>query len=97
MVNDEPPGMGGYGRSTGPLYEPCQEAIATLYTFLDGELTPGRRELIQHHLDECGPCFEKFGFEAELKHVIARKCRDEVPQSLRQRVAEALKAEGATT
>ena len=26
------------------VYEPCQEAIATLYTFLDGELTPERRD-----------------------------------------------------
>ncbi len=76
-----------------PVYEPCQEAIATLYTFLDGELTPERRETIRHHLDECGPCFEAFGFEAELKAVIARKCRDEVPEPLRRRVAEALRAE----
>ena len=77
------------------VYEPCQEAIATLYNFLDGELTPERREQIQHHLDDCSPCFEAFGFEAELKAVIARNCRDEVPESLRQRVAEALRAEDA--
>lgn len=75
------------------FYEPCQEAIATLYTFLDGELTTDRRARIQRHLDECSPCFAAFGFEAELKAVIARKCRDEVPDSLRRRVAEALRAE----
>jgi mycothiol system anti-sigma-R factor len=77
------------------VYEPCQEAIATLYNFLDGELTPERRQQIQHHLDDCSPCFEAFGFEAELKAVIARNCRDEVPETLRQRVAEALRAEDA--
>lgn len=82
------------GSAEGPFYEPCQEAIATLYYYLDGELTADRRQLIQHHLDECEPCFQKFGFEAELKAVIARKCRDEVPESLRVRVAEALRAEG---
>ena len=76
-----------------PVYEPCQEAIATLYTFLDGELTAERRNTIRHHLDECAPCFEAFGFEAELKALIARKCRDEVPAPLRRRVAEALRAE----
>jgi mycothiol system anti-sigma-R factor len=74
-------------------FEPCQEAIATLYSFLDGELTPDRREQIQNHLEECGPCFEAFDFEAELKALIARKCRDEVPEALRRRVAEALRAE----
>lgn len=80
-----------------PVIDPCQEAIATLYSFLDGELTGDRRETIQRHLDECSPCFEAFGFEAELKAVIARKCRDEVPESLRRRVADALRAEGLAT
>ena len=75
------------------MVDPCQEAIGTLYTFLDGELTPDRRQQIQHHLEECAPCFQAFGFEAELKALIARKCRDEVPESLRQRVAEALQGE----
>jgi len=76
-----------------PVVEPCQEAIATLYTFLDGELTPVRRAQIQHHLDECAPCFQAFDFEVELKLLVARKCRDEVPEALRRRVAEALRAE----
>ena len=75
------------------MVDPCQEAIGTLYTFLDGELTPDRRVQIQRHLDECGPCFQAFGFEAELKALVARKCRDEVPDSLRRRVAQALRAE----
>ncbi len=88
-------GPGFTGPGAGEFYEPCQEAIATLYSFLDGELTPDRRERIQRHLDDCSPCFEAFGFEAELKTVIARKCHEEVPASLRQRVAEVLRAEGA--
>jgi mycothiol system anti-sigma-R factor len=68
----------------------CQEAIHTLYHFLDGELTEERRHDIQHHLEECSPCLEAFDFEAELKLVVARKCRDQVPESLRDRVHKAL-------
>ncbi len=68
----------------------CQEAIQTLYYFLDGELTDDRRKDIQRHLEECSPCLEAFDFEAELKMVIARKCRDQVPDTLRFRVARAL-------
>ena len=68
----------------------CNEALRTLYSFLDGELTPERRAAIQHHLDECSPCLEAFDFEAELKIVVARCCRDEVPDHLRQRIADAL-------
>jgi mycothiol system anti-sigma-R factor len=86
----EPEGLSVPG--SVPL-DPCQEAISTLYVYLDGELTPERREQIKKHLDECSPCLQAFGFEAELKALIARKCHDEVPESLRQRVARALGAE----
>ncbi|MDQ6616049.1 MAG: mycothiol system anti-sigma-R factor [Actinomycetota bacterium] len=68
----------------------CKEAIHTLYHFLDGELTEQRRLEITQHLDECGPCLDAFDFEAELKTVIARKCRDQVPEALRDRVHRAL-------
>jgi mycothiol system anti-sigma-R factor len=68
----------------------CQEAIATLYTFLDGELSPRRRAQIEQHLHRCSPCLEAFDFEAELKLLIARHCRDEVPESLRMRVQAVL-------
>jgi len=98
MELEQPPTGAPYGGYyERPVYDPCQEAIATLYTFLDGELTVDRRQAIQRHLDECSPCFDAFGFESELKAVIARKCRDDVPESLRRRVAEALRAEDIAT
>ena len=68
----------------------CQEALDTLYHFLDGELTDERRVQIQQHLSRCSPCLEAFDFEAELKLVIAKRCRDQVPDQLRVRVAQAL-------
>jgi len=70
----------------------CQEALDTLYHFLDGELTEERRHEIQHHLDDCSPCLEAFDFEAELKIVIARRCRETVPEGLRVRISVALQA-----
>jgi len=83
-----------HGPGGEPAYdfssEDCREAIHTLYHFLDGELTESRRLEIQHHLDECSPCLEAFDFEAELKIVVARKCRDQVPDGLRWRVHQAL-------
>jgi len=68
----------------------CQEVIHTLYHFLDGELTAERRLAIQHHLDDCSPCLEAFDFEAELRVFVARSCRDQVPDELRHRIAQAL-------
>lgn len=71
----------------------CEEAIGRLYSFLDGELTEDRRRAIASHLDGCGPCVEAFDFEAELRKVVADRCRDRVPDLLRDRIAEAIRSE----
>jgi mycothiol system anti-sigma-R factor len=76
---------------TASVVGECQEALDTLYHFLDGELTEERRHQIQHHLDDCSPCLEAFDFEAELKIVIARRCRETVPEGLRIRIQVALR------
>lgn len=68
----------------------CQDALHTLYHYLDGELTAERRQAIQRHLTQCEPCLHAFDFEAELKVVIARSCRDQVPDRLRSKIAQAL-------
>lgn len=74
------------------LYTPgdCQDALHTLYDYLDGELTDERRKVIQRHLNQCQPCLHAFDFEAELKIVIARSCRDQVPDHLRHKIANAI-------
>jgi len=72
------------------LETPCETALQELYLFLDGELTPDKRSQIKSHLDDCSPCFEAFDFEAELRNVISKRCRDEVPDSLRDAVARIL-------
>jgi mycothiol system anti-sigma-R factor len=71
----------------------CEEAVHELYHYLDGELTEVRREEIRIHLDWCGPCSGAAEFEAELRRVIANRCKDRVPQSLIDRVAAAIDEE----
>ncbi len=68
----------------------CDETIERLYFYLDGELTEQRRAEIQRHLDLCGPCVQAFGFETELRKVVANRCKDHVPDSLIDRVAAAI-------
>jgi mycothiol system anti-sigma-R factor len=75
----------------------CDDALHELYGYLDGELTVERRTAIQHHLDDCPPCYEAFDFEAELRIVIARKCTETVPDALKQRIAEALRQETSSS
>jgi mycothiol system anti-sigma-R factor len=71
----------------------CDDAVHRLYHFLDGELDDDRRAHIKDHLDECLPCLEAFDFEAELRIVIAQKCREQVPDHLRERIARAIQHE----
>lgn len=71
----------------------CEGTIERLYHYLDGELTDERRSEIQRHLDDCSPCLDAYGFEAELRQVIAHRCRDHVPDTLLSRVRQALAEE----
>ena len=74
----------------------CSEALNELYAYLDGEVTAERRSHIAAHLNGCNPCLEAFDFEAELRLVISHRCREEVPETLRRRVADALHEVDAT-
>ncbi|MEZ5171699.1 MAG: mycothiol system anti-sigma-R factor [Acidimicrobiia bacterium] len=68
----------------------CNETLREIYSYLDGELTMWKRRAIARHLDECPPCADGYTFEVELRQVIVSHCHEEVPESLRRRVAEAL-------
>lgn len=68
----------------------CQAVIRDLYTFLDGEMPDTLTADFTRHLYGCVDCHEAVAFHAELKIVISSKCRDKVPDSLRQRIAAAL-------
>ena len=76
-----------------PFGVDCGEAVHQLYHYLDGELTEARRREIAFHLDLCGPCAHAAEFEAELRQVIANRCRDHVPTSLIDRIAAAINEE----
>jgi mycothiol system anti-sigma-R factor len=68
----------------------CEDSLHELYRFLDGELNEERRAAIQRHLDGCQPCAEPYDFEAELRHIIRHKCREQVPDSLVEKVRAAI-------
>jgi mycothiol system anti-sigma-R factor len=89
----DPAGPAGDGSDAPAGFVGCDETIERLYYYLDGELTEQRRVEISRHLDLCGPCVGAYGFETELRRVIANRCKDHVPDTLIVRVAEALRAE----
>ncbi len=84
------PGGTGKPFAQGLFGLDCNDAVHQLYHYLDGELTEERREQISVHLDRCGPCAGAAHFEAELRRVVASRCKDRVPESLIRRVAAAI-------
>ena len=75
------------------MSEHCDETLAELSTYLDGELTVEIRERIRVHLADCPPCDDIAVFEAELRRVIAAKCIEHVPDELRERIRRACSGE----
>jgi mycothiol system anti-sigma-R factor len=71
----------------------CKEALHRIYHFLDGEITLERRQQIESHLNGCSPCLQMFGFEAELRKIVACRCQETVPDGLRARIASAIEHE----
>jgi mycothiol system anti-sigma-R factor len=71
----------------------CDDALHELYTFLDDEMTPANKERIRQHLEDCQGCLEAYDFEAELRKVIAAKCRDQVPPEVLDRLRQKLRRE----
>jgi mycothiol system anti-sigma-R factor len=68
----------------------CDDAVAQLYAFLDGELDDETVVRVEAHLEHCSPCLEAFDFEAELRKVIVAKCHEDVPGDLRNRIMSVL-------
>ena len=65
----------------------CNETLRELEAFLDEELSSDAHHLIQRHLDGCLECLQAYDFEAELRQVIAIKCREtEVPSGLMEKI-----------
>jgi mycothiol system anti-sigma-R factor len=82
-----------HGCGSSSAHKECQESIETLYFYLDGELTDDKREVIKAHLDKCQPCLEAFDFEDELRRIISMKCKDRVPEGLKDKVFQAIEVE----
>jgi anti-sigma factor (TIGR02949 family) len=67
----------------------CNDTIRELEAFLDQELSEEGHEAIHAHLEGCTDCLQAFDFHAELRTVIATKCRnDEMPAGLLSRIEQ---------
>jgi len=70
-----------------PHETPCDEVLARVYTYLDGELDQGGCGEVREHLDECGPCLREYDLEEAVKKLVGKCCGTEpVPDDLRAKV-----------
>ena len=64
----------------------CARALERMFSFIDNELADADCSEIQHHLDECGPCLQKYDLERTVKALIQRSCTEHAPETLRDKV-----------
>lgn len=78
-----PPRGGGDPAPCGP---DCDQALAELEAFLDGELPASELGRVSEHLAACYPCTDRATFEEQLRAVVRRGCVDRAPEDLLERV-----------
>ncbi|CAA9416581.1 mycothiol system anti-sigma-R factor [uncultured Nocardioides sp.] len=66
--------------------EDCADYLERIVYFLDNELDEADCSAVRHHLDECGPCLEKYDLQRTVKSVVARSCTEQAPEGLLNRV-----------
>ena len=65
----------------------CEETLRRIEAFLDGEVEPGLRAVIDRHLSGCSPCTQKVDFRRHLKAMIASSCGEEsLPSGFVERI-----------
>ncbi len=75
----------------------CDDSLAKLYLYLDAELDSASSERIRSHLEECKDCNGSFDFERRLRAVVRERLDENVPDSLVEKVREAIAAERSAT
>lgn len=64
----------------------CAEVLERMFFFIDHEMEQADCAEIEQHLDECGPCLQKYDLERTVKALVARSCSEHAPERLRDKV-----------
>jgi anti-sigma factor (TIGR02949 family) len=69
----------------------CQEALAVVYEYLDGDLGDVPAEEVRVHFDICGQCYPHLEFERSFLAAVRRGCAAaKAPPDLKAKVADLL-------
>jgi mycothiol system anti-sigma-R factor len=64
----------------------CEEVVAHLLTYLDGEIDAEKQAQIDRHLAECRACFSRAEFERTLREKVQQLGVANAPESLQRRI-----------
>jgi mycothiol system anti-sigma-R factor len=64
----------------------CSKVLERVFFFIDNEMEAADLAEIKQHLDECGPCLQKYDLERTVKMLVARSCSEHAPETLREKV-----------
>lgn len=65
----------------------CEDALARLWEFLDGELPPADETAVRKHLDICNRCYPQYDFQrAYFTYVRRMRDQEHAPPTLRRRL-----------
>jgi anti-sigma factor (TIGR02949 family) len=64
----------------------CEEVIAHLLDYLDGEIDAEKRARIDRHLEACRGCYSRAEFERALRRRIRELGMESAPEALRRRL-----------
>lgn len=72
----------------------CDEAIAQVYFYLDGEISWMRKTRVKRHLRKCHRCLGAYNFETQLKSVIRQRIQEEPHPEVMDRLRAFLRENG---
>ncbi|HEX7119838.1 MAG TPA: zf-HC2 domain-containing protein [Longimicrobiales bacterium] len=77
----------------------CRDAVARLYEYLDGELTPDDAAAVRRHFELCKRCYPHLSFCQAFQDALRRAAQGRpcAPEHLRRKLAELLRAESPET
>jgi mycothiol system anti-sigma-R factor len=77
----------GATNAVGASLSDCNQTLADMYTYIDGELPPSFDQVVRSHLDGCTDCLGAFSFHVELRELVMRKAATErMPPGLAERI-----------
>ena len=65
---------------------PCGEAMARLWDYIDGELTPQTEAEVKAHIDACAHCYPELDLHRSFREFLRRTREQPIPPELRRRV-----------